>query len=412
MLNIRNAYFALIPLLLLLSSCSVIKDVKQELAVADSLSVISGQVAIRDSIQLRSVHVLLMKKADDFDLILINQTTVDANGDYKFAVAPGEYFLVAYHDANGDTTYQSDDEIATYYGQSNGPPTMIVIEEPRSYQAKQMTINGTLVNSGNYSVTIDLPTSKIASGKIVSLGDPIFSRRNALLGMIRPIEFVQSIGGGLYLFEEYDPQRIPVLFIHGIGGSLSNWETLISNLDTSRYQAVGVYYASGLRLDLISDLILNGVNQLQSQYGFNEFYVIAHSMGGLVSRSFIKKYLSTARAAEIGLFTTINSPMLGMDSANSGVKYSPLIIPSWRDVAAGSEFIQDIMAWDLPESIPYFLFFTYESGSGDDGVVSLESQIPLKLQQEATQMFGLTGSHAAVLADPLFVEQFNKVLQH
>ncbi|MFC3095893.1 esterase/lipase family protein [Alteromonas sediminis] len=402
--------FSIVFFIIFLPACSVIKEVKQELAVADSLSVISGRVVIDNTKPLDTVYVLLMKKADDFDLILINQTTVDANGDYKFAVPPGEYFLVAYYDNNGDKTYQSDTEMAAYYGQTSGPPAMLNITKAQSYLAQPLHITGTLIDSGDYSVTVDLPNSNIAAGRVVKVNDPVFSRKNALLGMIRPIEFVQTVGGGIYLFEEYDPNKIPVIFIHGIGGSISNWESIISNLDATKYQAVGVYYASGFRLDLISDFILNGVNQLQSKFGFSEFYVVAHSMGGLVSRSFIRKYLAAPRTARIGLYSTINSPMLGMDSANSGVKYSPIIIPSWRDVAAGSEFIQNIMAWDLPEDIPYYLFFTYESGSGDDGVVSLESQIPLKLQQEATKMFGLTGSHAGVLADPVFIEQFNKTL--
>lgn len=397
-------------LVTLLSACSALRDVKNDLEVADALSNLTGRVSLSNEFDASSVRVLLLKKEGDFDLSLINQTSADQTGAYTIFAPPGEFFLVAYIDINNDFVFQDETEKAGYLGQTLGPPKLIKVERQSSHEIDNIEINGLLAHTGDYQVSNKLNHPKVRTGAVVSLNDPMFSSENAFMGMMKPIEFVNTVGGGIFLFEPYDPDKIPVLMIHGIQGSVSNWESVISQMDTEKFQPFAVYFASGFRLDLISDFILKGMTKLQEQYNFNQFYVVSHSMGGLVARSFVKKYTGVEQEADIGLFATINSPMMGMDSANSGVRYSPIIIPSWRDVASGSAFINGLMQWDLPQDIPYYLFFSYESGDGDDGVVSLESQIPSKLQQEATRVFGFNASHAGVLSKTDFIEQFNQVL--
>lgn len=397
-------------LVIFLSACSAIRDVKSDLDVADALSNLSGEVSLSDDINPSSVRVLLLKKVGDFELSLVNQTHIDSSGAYTIITPPGEFFIVAYEDANNDLVFQDETEKAGYLGQTQGPPKLIRVEKQSSYQAETIVIQGLLAHSGDYQVSDKLNNPKVSTGAVVSIDDPMFSSENAFMGMVKPIEFVNTVGGGIFLFEPYDPDKIPVLFIHGIQGSVTNWESVIANMDKDEFQPFALYYASGFRLDLISDFLLKGMTKLQAQYGFRQFYVVSHSMGGLVARSFIKKYTSGDHDAAIGLYSTINSPMMGMDSANSGVKYSPIVVPSWRDVASGSDFIDELMQWDLPSNIPYYLFFSFDSGEGGDGVVPLESQIPGKLQQEATRVYGHNASHAGVLSDDDFLDQLNQVL--
>jgi len=100
------------------------------------------------------------------------------------------------------------------------------------------------------------------------------------------------------------------------------------------------------------------------------------------------KHYQNKHPAKIQLFITVNSPMRGMPSAKSGLAYSPIVVPAWRDVASESEFIKNLSAWYWPKEIPYHLVFSYEAGEGSDGVVPLESQIPLRLQSESTRIYG------------------------
>ena len=96
------------------------------------------------------------------------------------------------------------------------------------------------------------------------------------------------------------------------------------------------------------------------KYQFKKLYIVAHSMGGLVARSTIKKYLQTypELADSIQLLITINSPLAGMQSTEK-VERLPIIIPSWRDLKPKSQFLSDLNSWFLPHNIPYHLVFSY-----------------------------------------------------
>jgi len=200
--------------------------------------------------------------------------------------------------------------------------------------------------------------------------------------------------------------------VHGINGGPKNWEQVIDNMDRQQFQPWLLYYPSGVRLDMVSDYMLKAVTELQNKTKFKRINIIAHSMGGLVTRSFIKKYVEQypEAAKNIGLVMTINSPMDGMASAASGIKHSPIVISSWRDVATGSEFLQDIHNWSWPPYLDYHLVFSYSKKENGDGVVSLQSQIPTKLQAEAVRMYGFSNSHAGILLDEQFFSLFNTIL--
>jgi pimeloyl-ACP methyl ester carboxylesterase len=230
--------------------------------------------------------------------------------------------------------------------------------------------------------------------------------------MWKPVEFLTRVGGGLLFLQPYQAIKIPVLFIHGINGGPTDWEAAIRQLDRTRFQPWVLYYPSGLRLDMISDYLAAALSRLHDEYDFNRLLVVAHSMGGLVTRSFVRKYLDRYpdQAGVIRLVMTVNSPMAGMKSAASGVNNSPLVVPAWRDVAENSDFLLDLHAWAWPADIPYHLVFSYKTGGSDDGTVSLQSQIPLKLQVEAVRVYGFNDTHAGILNDPAFLELFHAIL--
>ena len=71
-----------------------------------------------------------------------------------------------------------------------------------------------------------------------------------------------------------------------------------------------------------------------------------------------------------------------------------------------SESITD----EKSNGVPYHLIFSYEQGEGSDGVVPLESQIPLSLQNEAIRLYGFKSGHALVLTDPGFIDTFNRIM--
>jgi hypothetical protein len=92
-------------------------------------------------------------------------------------------------------------------------------------------------------------------------------------------------------------------------------------------------------------------------------------------RDFVLTHAATEAPYKLALVMTINSPLLGIDSAAMGVKLPPFTIPSWRDVASGSEFIRNVHASRWPQDVPYHLVFSYLKGKDGDGVASLSKQL-------------------------------------
>jgi hypothetical protein len=340
---------------------------------------------------------------------LDNQVIAASDGKYEFAAEPGEYLIAAFVDVNQDNRFQRGME----HGNYNTDPLTVTLEPRGTVEMRTIVISGDPpVLADDQKVVIEQTAAITNIGKVVSLDDSQFDRDNYSMGMWRPMDFLERIGGGLMFLQEYDPDEVPVVFVHGISGGPTDLRKPIESLDTTKFQPWILYYPSGLPLNIVSDYLVRAIRELQSKYGFQRFDVVAHSMGGLVTRSFIKKYVQRfpERTTQIGFAMTVNSPMAGMASAAHGVDMSPIVVPAWRDVASGSEFLEDIHAWEWPDEIPYYLIFSHEEGSGDDGVVALESQIPFKLQTEAVRMYGFVNDHVGTLSDEGFLILFKEIL--
>ena len=392
---------------LLLSACSL-PEIKKQSEIMNSLGGLTGEinVTVKDD---APVHVVLFKK-DNGSLDLVDHYPVGADGKYIFHVIPDTYFIAAYMDTNNDEIYQLG-EPASYLGILDVEPREIRVNTGEKIVVEGFTISGSIKSRVSENTKWSYPKYDNNIGKVVSLDDPIFHRENAAMGLWRPLDFINDIGGGLFFLQKFDEEKIPVLFIHGVNGTALDWKEVIDSMDRERFQPWVLYYPSGGRLDMISNYMIQSINTLLNRHKIKQLYVIAHSMGGLLARSYIMKHTDGESTVKIALSMTINSPMAGMSSAKSGVQYSPIVVPSWRDVAEDSDFIQKIIAWTWPVDIPYHLVFSYESGEGSDGVVSLESQIPLKLQAEAERIYGFNSSHAGVLQNRKFITTFNTILE-
>ena len=81
----------------------------------------------------------------------------------------------------------------------------------------------------------------------------------------------------------------------------------------------------------------------------------------------------------------------------------------------GSAFIDSIFARRLPESLPYFLMFSYRgdcsmSMSNNDGSVELTSELDQRAQAEAERIFGYDASHVGILSSKRVLDQVSLLL--
>ncbi len=393
-------------LLFAMPGCSLIK-IHEQTKLVESVGFIKGNIKLTSD-QQGAVIVLQFRDKKGIP-VLERHVIASEKGDFLFSVGPGKYYIAAFIDVNNDGLYQQEE-----HGNYHGLPSKIDVAPKQTVTIGSITIDRE-VHKPDTEIK---PIVKIRAvwkniGKVAALDDPRFSRDNYELGLWRPVDFLDQAEGGLFFLQEYQKGKIPVLLVHGVNGGPADWEKVIESLDKRFFQPWVLYYPSGLRLDMISDYLVEAVSRLQHKYAFTEFNVIAHSMGGLVARSFVKKYIEHAaeNSKRLRLVMTVNSPMAGMPAAAAGIRQSPIVIPSWRDVEPDSAFLQGIHAWNWPPEIPYHLVFSFTDEESGDGVVPLQSQVPLKLQLESIRMYAFNNDHVGTLNDNNFIDLLNRILK-
>jgi pimeloyl-ACP methyl ester carboxylesterase len=236
------------------------------------------------------------------------------------------------------------------------------------------------------------------AGEIASLQDPRFSTAAAVRGLWRPLDAAATSPPGVYFLAPFDATRVPVLFVHGMGGSPANFVYLIDQLDRSRFQPWVYSYPSGAPLDVVVDHLEHTIGLLQSRQHFKAMAIVAHSMGGLVARGFILRHARTAPTEAIPLFVTISTPWDGHTAA----EHVPSVVNLWRDIVPGSEYLTSLFATRLPATTRHYLFFTFNRktssfGASNDHTVTVASQLATVAQQEAVRIVGFDDTHEGVL---------------
>jgi pimeloyl-ACP methyl ester carboxylesterase len=340
---------------------------------------------------------------------LVNAKLIEGR-HFRFAAPPGKYFLFAFEDKNQDFDYQPKQEAAGYYGN----PTPIIVRKNASQRGIRIHLRPDLpLPSRHESRPKDrrkadafLPQlwqGRKNIGALVSLDDGRFDEGHASTGLWQPLKFSLEYGPGLFQLERHDSAKIPILFVHGINSSPRTWKAIIARLDPSRYQPWVYHYASGLPLHANATYLYEAVTQLKQQYGVDRIFLVAHSMGGLVSQAFINLH-PAGTADYLKVFITIATPWGGHTAARLGVKYSPAVVPVWRDMAPSSDMLARIKASKLPGRLPYYLIYGYTGADptrpdANDGVVSLESQRLPSAIKRAKRAYGFRASHTNILAD-------------
>lgn len=246
----------------------------------------------------------------------------------------------------------------------------------------------------------------VALGDVVSLDEPQFTEKVGSAGLWRPLDFLTSDTIGIYFTEPYDPKRIPLVLVYGIGGSPQDWRYLIENFDRTRHQLWFFHYPSGMRLDRVSLALAGGLRVLRQRYGFEQMHLVAHSMGGLVARTALNEAVAREGENFIPRFVSISTPWGGHKAAESGIRHLKKPVPSWLDVAPNSPFLTQLYATPLPQGSRHHLIYgSIEKGpfwlkEPNDGVVTIASETDLRVERSTTSVRHLLHEHVEILNQP------------
>lgn len=410
----RITFFAIF--ILFLSNCAF-KKLGKEVAILEQTSLLQGTIS-NPSPHQKPLIVLLYHFEDD-QKKLVAYSIHHTPGTFTFVRLPGRYLIAAFEDANEDLVYQPS-EYASYINAS----TLITVNSGEIRSNLNLTLQHpstvTLaeapdLTSPTTKAELDLP--KVSAGEIVTLEDRRFSAKNSERGLWRPIRFLQKVGGGVFFLEPFDPQKIPVVFVHGVGGNPRQWTSLIHNLDRTRFQPWIFYYPSGLRLHMSANFLVQTLSKIYVTNKFKKLVVIAHSMGGLISRSLVNTIVKKDREQKLQvLFLTLSTPWGGHQAAQIGVDHAPAVIPSWIDMIPNSPFQQSLFQTPLSDQIEYYLFFSFKGGhnpftnGNDDGTVSLVSQLKTEAQESAIKTIGFNEDHTSILRSPHATKKIGALL--
>lgn len=116
-------------------------------------------------------------------------------------------------------------------------------------------------------------------------------RKKELDGLFRPAEFESK--ARLALLQPYDPKKIPILCIHGLGDSQATWAPLIQTLRgdpaiRKNYQFWYFSYPTGYPYPLAASVLRRRLDAINVRFpGHKKLVVLGHSMGGMIGRTLI-----------------------------------------------------------------------------------------------------------------------------
>jgi hypothetical protein len=384
-----------------------VKDISPE-----KCSYVSGYIKSDDPEKLTKIPCMIAAYSDDFseNELVDCQLLAWFDNSYYLYLPEGRFSILVFADLDNDSVFEQDELVGKYGGREG-----LTVKPPDKYQGgilEGIDIHISFENPGSW----ESPVRIKAPGKesyVKTLDNPIFSHEIAELGVYSTPDFLKEANQIIYSDEPWDKDRIPIIFVHGVGGTPKEWKYFAEGIDRKIYQPWFLYYPSGQSLKKTSEAFyrfflcydLDKVKKL---------VITAHSMGGLVVRSAINRY--KPHPNNDILFITFATPFGGSEAAQSAVENAPVVVPCWKDIASRSKFIEELFQKRLPSDIEFHLFFAHRDdaiikiGKNRDGTISLVSQLDKRAQKEADRVYGYDENHVSILSSSEALAKYNEIL--
>lgn len=410
------------------TSCTLFRELGHELRFMEETSILSGRIT--NAGDFKNAYVAVIDwDAEEETVSAADFSKLGKNGIFGFFVErEKDQVIAAFGDTDGDLRYSPGDP-AWFHAGSDGELAAVEFDDDHTAR-----VVGTLSRENKIPDQLLLKAREflgdrtaaeaargweipVALGEIADEEDPRFGAERGAAGLWKPASFVMESGLGIYFVEKYDPARTPVLFIYGAAGSPHDWATFFDEMDRSRFQPWFYYYPSGRRLDEMATALHRGIEVLQEEYEFERLHVVAHSMGGLVARGFIIKNVLEQDNDYVERFVSISTPWAGHEAAALGVKRAPNVVPSWRDMAKGSEYQEQIFGRSIRYQVDHLLLYGRKSSRSvilprpNDGTVSVASQTAEAAVEDAAKVIAYDEDHVTILSNREVIQMVDHFLK-
>jgi len=187
-----------------------------------------------------------------------------------------------------------------------------------------------------------------------------------------PVDFTETqavdtaIPPNQYIFKTYytspAPTGAPVVFVHGMGGSIREFDSLLSKLPADFKARHNIYL---YQYDWQRHIDTNGIILRDSVLarGLVNPILIGHSMGGLVVRAYVKN------GGQITKLVTLGTPHLGSPLLKLKNFVPWLDLPGPQDISPNSEFLTALnnSPLDIASRSKYYFLAGRVGGSFSNG---------------------------------------------
>jgi triacylglycerol lipase len=192
----------------------------------------------------------------------------------------------------------------------------------------------------------------------------------------------------------------PILFVHGWSESSSLWSTMIKNFEKDGYPksylSAYSYNSNTSNKTLAETEVKSRVESLKKATGAAKVDIIAHSMGSLNSRWYIK--FVSGGEANVDDWVSLGGPNHGTDTANAC--FSTACV----EMRIGSTFLSELNATDeTPGAVSYGTWW-----SPCDSIINPDSSVALS---GATNTKTACLSHTALTTDSTVYSQVREFVK-
>ncbi|MFZ4594875.1 MAG: esterase/lipase family protein [Verrucomicrobiaceae bacterium] len=157
--------------------------------------------------------------------------------------------------------------------------------------------------------------------------------RNGIRGLLNPARHQKDLG--LFGIAAYDPRKIPVVFVHGLGSACNIWSNEVNEIIAdpklnARYQPLLFIYPSGMSVPGAAARLRESLlayrkhwDPDQSDRAFNRMVIVGHSMGGLLARLQVS---NTGEELRQAFFTRPIHEITWMDEQEKQLMQSRLVL--------------------------------------------------------------------------------------
>jgi triacylglycerol lipase len=161
----------------------------------------------------------------------------------------------------------------------------------------------------------------------------------------------------------------PILFVHGWSSSASTWNTMVGRFEKDGYAKSQLraysYNTSQSNKTTAETIVKSEVEKLKKETGATKVDIVAHSMGSLNSRRYIK--FVSGGEANVDDWVSLGGPNHGTDTANF------CFSAACTEMRIGSTFLSELNAGDeTPGAVNYGTWW-----SPCDSIINPDSSVSL-----------------------------------